>query len=106
MFPAGRLPPPEDDGPQFLGDIVLAAPVVLQQCRDLRVGADERIPLLMAHGLLHLLHYDHETAADYRRMRQREAGLLKRYTRLLPSYVDLHPRFAHTLREVQRLHRE
>ncbi len=40
--------------------------------------ANERLPLLMIHGLLHLIGYDHETDADYEDMVRMEEMLLNR----------------------------
>ncbi len=40
--------------------------------------ANERLPLLMIHGLLHLLGYDHETDADYDAMVRMEEMLINR----------------------------
>jgi rRNA maturation RNase YbeY len=40
---------------------------------------EDRLPLLLIHGLLHLLGHDHETSEDWLRMTQREDDVLQRY---------------------------
>lgn len=40
---------------------------------------EERTPLLMIHGILHLLGYDHETDADWAAMTAREAEVMEKY---------------------------
>lgn len=42
----------------------------------------ERIPLLLIHGMLHLLGHDHETDKDWKRMVKREEEVLAEYQRL------------------------
>ena len=37
---------------------------------------DERLPLLLVHGLLHLIGYDHETMRDWKIMTQKEEEIL------------------------------
>jgi rRNA maturation RNase YbeY len=37
---------------------------------------EERIPLLLIHGTLHLLGYDHETPEDWAAMTQRESEII------------------------------
>lgn len=47
-------------GQGVLGDLVICAPVVLKQAREYRHSWKKEIDLLLVHGLLHLLHFDHE----------------------------------------------
>lgn len=61
-FPA-PLPPKgvKQDGPRFLGDIVLAAETLLREAADEGVPPRHHLQHLVIHGLLHLIGYDHET---------------------------------------------
>lgn len=40
---------------------------------------EKRIPLLMIHGILHLLEHDHETDEDWKRMVEREEEVLLQF---------------------------
>jgi probable rRNA maturation factor len=63
-FPADMPPIELGDEPLYLGDLVLAYPYAAAQAG--REGHDlmDSLSLLVAHGTLHLLGYDHDTAAN------------------------------------------
>ncbi|MGH9813893.1 MAG: rRNA maturation RNase YbeY [Candidatus Acidiferrales bacterium] len=63
-------------GNGYLGDVVISAPTARRQARRYRHSLAEEIKLLMLHGLLHLMGYDHET--DSGRMNRRELALRRR----------------------------
>lgn len=42
---------------------------------------EERIPLLLIHGILHLLGYDHETEEDWQLMTTRENYVMEQFYR-------------------------
>ncbi len=71
-FPAGN-----DDGRRetYLGDIAMSVPRAARQARHARWGFQSEVALLITHGYLHLLGYDHET--DGGTMRRLEEDLLK-----------------------------
>eukprot|EP00667_Euglena_gracilis_P013635 EG_transcript_14068 len=99
-----KLPPPL----RSLGDLIVCVPYVLRQCaRDAQAAKEaaasaeappekgvarlmaegyftfeERLPLLIIHGMLHLLHYDHETEAEYAEMAQKELQVLAAFEAL------------------------
>lgn len=56
----------------YLGDLAIALGYTSQQGRPL----DEEVPLLLVHGLLHLLGRDHDTAEKRRAMQREEHRLL------------------------------
>ncbi len=62
-FPADAPPFGLDDEPPYLGDLIVAYPYAAAQAQ--REGHDlmQSLLLLVAHGTLHLLAYDHDTAA-------------------------------------------
>ena len=72
-FPAGDFPGP---GPRPLGDIVISLDTARRQAKALRTTLDRELALYLAHGLLHLLGHDHQTAADARKMERLERRLL------------------------------
>jgi len=61
-----------------LGDVVISLETAARQARDHRVSAAEEVRMLLIHGVLHLLGYDHERSpADARRMKAQERMLLQ-----------------------------
>jgi probable rRNA maturation factor len=63
-FPADPLPlelAGEIDDAPYLGDIVIAYPYATAQAASLGHAAVDSLTLLVAHGTLHLLGYDHDT---------------------------------------------
>ncbi len=66
------------DLPQHLGDIVLCAPVIAREAAEQRKPPAAHWAHLAIHGVLHLLGFDHDNAADARVMERREAELLAR----------------------------
>lgn len=66
-------------GAWTLGDIVISYPVALRQSREIGHSLFAEMDRLLAHGLLHLLGYDHEISAlEERRMKRLENKLLTR----------------------------
>jgi len=59
-----------------LGEIVISYPTAARQAEEAGHSVEEELAHLLVHGFLHLLGYDHEAAADGRRMRAREDALL------------------------------
>lgn len=60
----------------FLGDVVISAETAKRQARRLGHGLNVELQLLLLHGVLHLMGYDHET--DRGAMNGREHGLRRR----------------------------
>jgi probable rRNA maturation factor len=58
--------------PDFLGDIVIDVPYAARQARRRGHTLAREVQILLAHGLLHLLGYDHgeDDGAMFRRQRQ------------------------------------
>ena len=54
-----------------LGDVVIALPTARRQAAEHGWSASFEICLLLAHGVLHLLGFDHATRAEERRMKAR-----------------------------------
>jgi probable rRNA maturation factor len=68
-----------DDGVRRLGDVVISFPQALEQARDEGHGIEKELSLLVTHGVLHLLGYDHESPEDAPSMRGREAALMAEF---------------------------
>ena len=72
-FPAD-LPP--EIGLSLLGDIVICAPLVAVEAAEQGKSADAHWAHLTIHGVLHLLGYDHQEAAQAAEMERLEISLL------------------------------
>jgi probable rRNA maturation factor len=95
----GLLEEPEFDIPDYytLGDMVLDVPYVMRRCKeDMEELSDEdevergvsgamapiedpvtRIHMLLVHGMLHLVGYDHEDDDEYEEMVEKEEEVLR-----------------------------
>jgi probable rRNA maturation factor len=65
-----------DDVEPLAGDLVLCVPVVRREAREQGKTFRAHLAHLVVHGMLHLQGYDHERAADARRMEARERRVL------------------------------
>lgn len=68
--------PVESDEPIAIGDVVIAPEVAEKQAAELAQTVESELDLLLVHGVLHLLGYDHEDDADALVMQARERALL------------------------------
>lgn len=76
-FRPGDVPTSVPDGPPILiGDVVIAPDYVRRQADQYGIGVDDEIALMVAHGILHLLGYDHQDDADAELMENRERDIL------------------------------
>jgi len=66
----------DPDEPITLGDVVIAPEVAEAQAAEYGHTVEEELNLLLVHGVLHLLGYDHEDDADAEVMQARERALL------------------------------
>ncbi len=67
--------------PQLLGDVVISVETAARQALQNQCTLHEEILVLLIHGILHLLGYDHEqTAREKKRMQTKEKELLKKVT--------------------------
>jgi len=69
-------PPP---GPLLLGDVVVCPAMAERQAPQLAGGYEDELALLVVHGVLHLLGYDHADAGEAEAMQRRERELLDRF---------------------------
>ena len=53
----------------LLGDVIISAPTAARQAAERSATLLDEVTMLLAHGLLHLLGWDHETPAKDRAMR-------------------------------------
>jgi probable rRNA maturation factor len=74
-FPAGDLPK-GTPGPRQLGDVVISLDTAKLQAREYERTLESEVARYLAHGLLHLLGYDHERPKDAQKMARAEERLL------------------------------
>ncbi len=68
------VPPP--DGVLHLGEVIVSYPQAVIQAEEHRHSVKREIAVLIIHGVLHLLGYDHDQPEPERRMKTREEELL------------------------------
>jgi probable rRNA maturation factor len=78
LHPGSYPEPGAADPPLNIGDVVIAPEFVRHQAEELGVSFDDELALMVVHGLLHLLGYDHMTDEDAEAMEAKERRLLKR----------------------------
>lgn len=67
------------DDPPILGDLVLCPTIAAEQARTAGHSTDAELELLTAHGILHLLGYDHAEPAEEEAMFALQTDLLGRW---------------------------
>jgi probable rRNA maturation factor len=66
----------EPEAPALLGDVVICPRVAARNAQTGGVSYDDELALLVVHGTLHLLGWDHELDEEAERMEARERALL------------------------------
>lgn len=87
--PSGRFPDTGGPGPgdvevempQLVGDILICPTVAATNAVAHGVSTDDETALLVVHGVLHLLGWDHMVDEEAERMEARERELLRRHYR-------------------------
>jgi len=64
------------DGVTRLGEVIISYPQAAEQAKKQGHSVEKELALLIIHGILHLLGYDHEKPEEEKRMREREEELL------------------------------
>jgi probable rRNA maturation factor len=72
-----RSPPDPGDMPLLLGDVVICPAVAQRQAPEHAGNLDDELALLVVHGTLHVLGYDHHIPEALETMRARELALLE-----------------------------
>lgn len=66
------------DGVTRLGEVIISYPQAVVQAGEQQHSVEREVAILVIHGVLHLLGYDHEEPEMERSMRAREAEILER----------------------------
>ena len=72
-FPLFVNPP---DGVLHLGEVIISYPQAVTQAKEHKHSVEREIAILLIHGVLHLLGYEHNKSALKRKMTAREAEIL------------------------------
>lgn len=83
-FDGEALAPAGDGPPLLLGDVFICPPVVRINAVAAGVAFEDEMALMVVHGILHLLGYDHVVDADAEIMESRERELLRLVGRRRP----------------------
>jgi len=79
-FPVSRGPAEHFES-NILGDVVVSVDTAEREARQAGISIENRIYQLLLHGLLHLLHYEHEES-------EQEAELMEREEQRLFSLIE------------------
>jgi probable rRNA maturation factor len=73
-----ELPPfvSPPDGVRHLGEVVVSYPQAVIQAAEQQQPVEREVAILVIHGVLHLLGYEHDVPERERRMKGREAEIL------------------------------
>ena len=74
--------PTDGDEPITIGDVIIAPAIAEQQAVELGTTVESELNLLLVHGILHLLGYEHETDEAAAVMQARERALLEAWADL------------------------
>ncbi len=74
-FPSHETDP--QSGRSYLGDILISLPRAAQQARAAGHPVEAEVQLLVIHGVLHLLGYDHARSVEKHRMWAAQAEILQ-----------------------------
>ena len=66
------------DGVHHLGEVVISYHQAIKQAQEQGHSVEQELALLIVHGVLHLLGYDHELPEEEQKMKARESEILKR----------------------------
>lgn len=82
---AGVAPAPPRSGPPLhLGDVIIAPDKVSRQADERGVAFDDELSLMVVHGVLHLMGWDHPDDDLAERMEAKEADILARVGKARP----------------------
>ncbi|XP_030066540.1 endoribonuclease YbeY isoform X2 [Microcaecilia unicolor] len=79
---AGELPQPSFPDDYNLGDIFLGVEFIYQQCQEQKDDFYSVMTVTAAHGMCHLLGYQHRSEAEWRQMFEKEKQILEVLSRL------------------------
>jgi probable rRNA maturation factor len=82
-FPAEYKDPETQES--YLGDVLISVPRAIAQASEGNHSVEEELQMLVVHGVLHLLGYDHIEETDKEHMQEAQSSIL----RLLGNNLDV-----------------
>ncbi len=76
-FPSGEVKPDPETGRMYLGDVIISFPRAVDQANAAGHTTIAELQLLVVHGVLHLLGYDHAEPEEKTGMWAAQAEILK-----------------------------
>ncbi|CAG2192327.1 Endoribonuclease YbeY [Mytilus edulis] len=74
----GILPFIKDPEERILGDIALGIPYIVENLEE-NEKLEEVLPVMVTHGICHLIGYDHEDEVQWQQMYQKELNILQKF---------------------------
>ena len=71
-----------------MGDIIISVETAQRQAIDENHSVEWEIVILLVHGILHLLGYDHITEKEFNLMNKKEAEILERLSNFKSNTLD------------------
>lgn len=68
----------EETGMSYLGDVLISVPRALEQATAGNHTVKEELQLLVVHGILHLLGFDHQEETEKEHMQTAQSAILQR----------------------------
>ena len=65
-----------ENGEQYLGDILISFEKARKQAKESGHQVQDELEMLLVHGLLHLVGYDHDTRLNWEKMSQTQDAIL------------------------------
>ena len=72
-----------------LGEMVISQPYIMDYCKENNMSLNHHMALLLTHGILHLMGYDHEKDADYAKMKAKEDEILETFKKHPKMWAEL-----------------
>ena len=87
-FPIDELDSVPDQPVYLMGDVCICPEIAAEQAKEKNIDFVDEIALLLTHGILHLLGYDHDEEKAEAEMKEIEKTLLTRHAKHLRSKND------------------
>jgi len=77
---AGQLIKPKSEEDKNLGDLIISPEYVQKNTIKMDENFEDRLKMLLVHGICHLIGYDHEDDKDFTKMQKKEKEIMKKLT--------------------------